>query len=68
MTTLTAPTLQASIFNSGNEEPIDLFQLGCLFVIRASYWSCRIGNEPQDFHLSAIDRRDAYPTQFARRD
>jgi len=23
-----------------------------LFVIRSSYWSCRIGNEPQDFHLS----------------
>ena len=36
----------------GSEKPINLFQLGCLFVIRASYWSCRIGNEPQDFHLS----------------
>jgi hypothetical protein len=59
MTTLTAPTPQASIFNSGNEEPIDLFQLGCLFVIRASYWSCRVGNEPADLELSpeVIDAR-----------
>ncbi|MCK4341450.1 MAG: hypothetical protein KAY37_06995 [Phycisphaerae bacterium] len=38
--------------SNNGEKPINLFQLGCLFVIRTSYWSCRIGNEPQDFHLS----------------
>ena len=59
MTTLTAPAPQASIFDSGNEEPIDLFQLGCLFVIRASYWSCRVSNAPADLELSPelIDAR-----------
>ena len=52
MTTLTAPAPQAHAASNNGEKPINLFQLGCLFVIRASYWSCRIGNEPQDFHLS----------------
>jgi hypothetical protein len=52
MTTLTAPAPQANPPSNNGEKPINLFQLGCLFVIRASYWSCRIGNEPQDFHLS----------------
>jgi len=51
MTTLTAPAPQANPALTG-DKPIHLFQLGCLFVIRSSYWSCRIGNEPQDFHLS----------------
>ena len=52
MTTLTAPAPQADIASNNGEKPINLFQLACLFVIRASYWSCRIGNERQDFHLS----------------
>ena len=52
MTTLTAPAPQASIAGNNGDKPINLFQLGCLFVIKSSYWSCRIGNEPQDFHLS----------------
>jgi hypothetical protein len=53
MTTMTAPAPQANPASSNNgEKPINLFQLGCLFVIRSSYWSCRIGNEPQEFHLS----------------
>jgi hypothetical protein len=52
MTTLTAPAPQASVASNNGEKPINLFQLGCLFVIKSSYWSCRIGNEPQDFHLS----------------
>ncbi len=46
MTALTAPAPQAHIAANNGEKPINLFQLGCLFVIRASYWSCRIGNEP----------------------
>ncbi len=37
MTTLTAPAPQAHTAASNNgEKPINLFQLGCLFVIRAS--------------------------------
>jgi dGTP triphosphohydrolase len=52
MTTLTAPAPQASVTSNNGEKPINLFQLGCLFVIKSSYWSCRIGNEPQDFHLA----------------
>jgi hypothetical protein len=42
MTTLTAPAPQAHPLDSA-EKPISLFQLGALFVIRASYWSCRAG-------------------------
>lgn len=53
MTTITTPAPQADTAPNNGEKPINLFQLGCLFVIRASYWSCRIGNEPQDFNLSS---------------
>lgn len=55
MTTLTAPAPQAHAASNNGEKPINLFQLGCLCVIRSSYWSCRIGNEPQDFNLSASE-------------
>jgi hypothetical protein len=55
MTTITAPAPQAHTVSGNGEKPINLFQLGCLFVIRASYWSCRIGNEPQDFNLSGAE-------------
>ena len=48
MITLTAPAPQAHAASNNGEKPINLFQLGCLFVIRSSYWSCRIGNEPQE--------------------
>lgn len=34
------------------DQPINLFQLGCLFVIRASYWPCRAGNEPAELNLT----------------
>ncbi|MBK9118152.1 MAG: hypothetical protein IPM18_00875 [Phycisphaerales bacterium] len=52
MSTLTAPAPQDHPVANNGDQPIHLFQLGCLFVIRTSYWSCRIGNEPQDFHLA----------------
>jgi hypothetical protein len=52
MATITAPAPQADTAPNNGKQPIHLFQLGCLFVIRASSWSCRIGNEPQEFHLS----------------
>jgi hypothetical protein len=41
MTTLSVPAPQASVAANNGEKPINLFQLGCLFVIRASYWSYR---------------------------
>jgi hypothetical protein len=58
MTTLTMPAPQVSVFDSPGEEPISLFQLGALFVIRTSYWSCRVSNEPADLELSP-ERIDA---------
>ena len=58
MTTLTIPAPQVSVFDSPGEEPINLFQLGALFVIRTSYWPCRVSNEPADLELSP-ERIDA---------
>jgi hypothetical protein len=52
MTTLTAPAPQAHAASNNGEKPINLFQLGALFVIRSSYWSCRAGNEAEEFNLS----------------
>jgi hypothetical protein len=57
MTTLTAPAPQVNSLQT-NEEPIPLFKLGALFVIRSSYWSCRIGNEPEDFNLSDAEMQE----------
>lgn len=38
---------------------INLFELGCLFVLRVSYWTCRSGNEPDELNLTPdrIERR-----------
>jgi hypothetical protein len=58
MPTLTAPApTQAS--SNNNTQPLNLFQLGVLFVIRVSYWPCRAGNEPAELNLSAerIERK-----------
>ncbi len=43
MTTLTAPAPQANPASNNGEKPINLFQLGCLFVIRASQ-KVRVGS------------------------
>ena len=50
MTTMTAPT-PTSAFES-NEKPINLFQLGVLFVVRTHYWTCKAGNEANELNLS----------------
>lgn len=50
MTTMTAPT-PTSAFES-NEKPINLFQLGVLFVVRTRYWTCKAGNEANELNLS----------------
>ena len=58
MTTLTAPAPQANAAENVGGEPINLYRLGMLFVIRCRYWSCRAGNDPDDLDLSQ-DRIDA---------
>lgn len=67
MTTLTAPASQANSSTNG-EQPIHLFQLGCLIVIRSSYWSCRIGNEPQDFNVSSSEIESRAIASFGSKD
>jgi len=39
-------------------EPINLYKLGMLFVIKCRYWSCRAGNDPDELDLTP-DRIDA---------
>ena len=57
MTTIVAPAPQAQS-PSSEMEPINLYKLGMLFVIRCRYWSCRAGNDADDLDLSQ-DRIDA---------
>ncbi len=52
MPTFTAPA-PAQQAHSDNDQPINLFQLGALFVIRVSFWPCRAGNEPGELNLTA---------------
>ena len=58
MITLTAPTVQPANVSSDGSEPINLYKLGMLFVIRCRYWSCRACNDPDDLELTQ-DRIDA---------
>ena len=51
MPTLTAPASNQQAKNS-RDQPINLFQLDALFVIRVSYWPCRAGNEPAELDLT----------------
>lgn len=67
MTTLTAPAPQANPLESA-EAPINLFQLGALFVIRASYWSCRAGNEAEEFKLSPGEIESRAIASFGSKD
>jgi hypothetical protein len=68
MTTMTAPAPQANPASNKGEKPINLFQLGCLFVIRTSYWSCRISNEPQEFNLSNDEIESKAIASFGSKD
>jgi hypothetical protein len=52
MTLLTAPPVSSSTVPDG-AEPINLYKLGMLFVVKCSYWSCRAGNEPDELDLTA---------------
>ena len=51
MTVLTAPEVHAEAAATDGE-PINLYKIGMLFVIRCSYWSCRAGNDLDDFDLT----------------
>jgi len=57
MTTLTAPNVQPDAAAS-ETEPLNLYQLGMLFVVKCRYWSCRSGNDPDELDLTP-DRIDA---------
>ena len=51
MTVLTAPTAQPSL-TTPDAEPINLYQLGLLFVVKCRYWSCRAGNQADELELT----------------
>jgi hypothetical protein len=57
MTLLTAPKVYPTTADH-NAEPINLYKLGMLFVVKCSYWSCRAGNEAEELNLTP-DRIDA---------
>lgn len=57
MTTITAPNVQPNPA-APDPEPINLYKLGMLFVVKCRYWSCRAGNDPDELDLTP-DRIDA---------
>jgi hypothetical protein len=54
MSVATAPKMKSDPA-VGPDEPINLYKLGMLFVVKCSYWSCRAGNDANDFNLSPDD-------------
>ena len=59
MTVITAPSVQAGPLKTDppavsetDQEPVNLYKLGMLFVVKCSYWSCRAGNEPDELDLT----------------
>ncbi len=67
MTTMTLP-VQAEPATTINEEPINLFQLGILFTIHASYWTGRAGNAPEELSLSSDDIQAKAIASFGSKD
>ena len=57
MTILDLPAMQTNQAAS-EPEPLNLYKLGMLFVIKCRYWSCRAGNDPNELDLTQ-DRIDA---------
>lgn len=57
MTILDSPDVQPHLAAS-EPEPINLYKLGMLFVVKCRYWSCRAGNDPDELDLTP-DRIDA---------
>jgi hypothetical protein len=58
MTATTTPTVQSDTPAASETEPINLYKLGMLFVVRCRYWTCRAGNDPQELEFTP-DRIDA---------
>ena len=54
MTLLTAPNVHPDSINTAStkQEPINLYKLGMLFVIKCRYWSCRASNDPDELNLT----------------
>ncbi len=50
--------MSSAIVETNDAEPINLYKLGMLFVMKCRYWSCRAGNDPDDLELTP-DRIDA---------
>ncbi len=57
MTTMTASNVQPEQA-AADVEPINLYKLGMLFVVKCRYWTCRAGNDAQELDLTA-DRIEA---------
>ena len=57
MTTVSAPSVNQNTINTGTE-PLNLYKLGMLFVVKCRFWSCRAGNDPDELDLTS-DRIDA---------
>ncbi len=49
MTTLSAPNVHA---DTTDNDTLNLYKLGMLFVVKCRYWSCRSGNDPDELDLS----------------
>ena len=54
MTTTVAPSPKLNPTGTNNaQEPINLYQLGMLFVVKCRYWTCRAGNDADELDLTA---------------
>ena len=51
MTVLTEPNVQLDTTDT-KPDPINLYKLGMLFVVKCSYWSCRAGNDSNEWDLT----------------
>jgi hypothetical protein len=60
MTLLAAPNVHADAAENGGE-PISLYRLGMLFLVKCHYWSCRAGSDLDELNLTP-DRIDAKAT------
>ena len=57
MTMLAAPNVQPDSAEP-DTDPLNLYKLGMLFVVKCRYWSCRAGNDPDELDLTQ-DRIEA---------
>ncbi len=67
MTTLTT-ALVAAAPTQPDAEPINLYNLGMLFVVKCRYWSCRAGNDADDLKLDPQDIDSKAIASFGTKD